>query len=635
MPAKPTYRADVDGLRALAIVPVVLFHAFPGKLPGGFAGVDVFFVISGFLISRLLQHALRQGSFSLVDFYGHRARRLLPALLLVLAASLAFGWVELLPDEFAQLRRHAVAGAGFAQNFVLWSEAGYFDQSSDLKPLMHLWSLSIEEQFYLVYPVLLWCLWRWHAATAPVLAALALLSFGVNLYLSSHDPVQDFFGPHARAWELLAGAWFAASGLDTRPRAAHWNQLLSAAGMLLLALAFGWLHGAQPYPGWRALLPVCGALLLLAGGPSAWLNRHLLASRPLVLIGAISYPLYLWHWPLLSFSRIADGLPSVERNGAVVLSFALAWLTWRYVERPLRYSRVRPWQPAALLAGLGVLALVAALGPPQNSAAHEAMARHLAANRNNAPQPQSCASLTGAPHPEDWCNAGNAGAAPPDTVLMGDSFANAYVDLLRASGERGGAPRGFRQIGRGHCPALLDYGPEYCRQIVKAEAAYVAATAPVRTVVLAAHWPIYNAGKYWPRDGHGESGAAFRAAFERTVEHYQRLGKRVVVLLAPPTGANPETCVPRPLHLVSKGICQRSLAQGLASDGDYRRHMLPWLARHQVAVFDPLPLLCTQDGCRLKDGDHMLYADWMHVSRYGARWLAREGAAQLDAALSP
>lgn len=622
-----SYRPDIDGLRACAVLPVVLFHAFPGKVPGGFAGVDVFFVISGFLITHIIHKGLVAGTFSFADFYAHRVRRILPALLLVLAAVLAFGWVELLPDEYRQLARHATAGAGFAENIVLWSEAGYFDTVTELKPLMHLWSLSIEEQFYLLYPLVLWTAWRARIGLALPVAALALASFGACLLLAAHDPVQAFFGPHARVWELLAGALLALAQGERWEAGRVVRNALSVAGLALLLAAYVFLHQGQAYPGWRALLPVTGALLLLHAGPQALANR-LLAWRPLVFVGIISYPLYLWHWPLLAFARIADALPSVERNGAVVLSFVLAWLTWKYVERPIRQGAALPRKTVALCAALLALASLAWLAPAQPEAIVARVDRFMAANSGNAPVAQSCRFLTGGAHPEDWCHAGNAGDRVPDTVLLGDSFSNAYVNMFMRD-----ASTTFVQLGRGQCPALLDYGPDWCRAMVQAQAGYVAAHPQVRTVVLAAHWPAYAAGERWNRFDVEESADAFQLAFRRTVAHYRGLGRRVVVLLSPPTGANPETCVPRPLHLVDKNICRRTRAQAEESDGGYRAALLPWLAQQGVAVFDPFPVLCDARTCELLDGERMLYADWLHLSNAGGAYLARHGSAALRQAL--
>ncbi|HJW02870.1 MAG TPA: acyltransferase, partial [Azospira sp.] len=293
----PVYRPDIDGLRAVAILSVVVFHAFPANLRGGFVGVDIFFVISGFLISNIIFRSLQRGDFSFAEFYAHRIKRIFPALIVVLTASFAFGWFALLPDEFKQLGKHMAAGAGFVQNFVLWNESGYFDTASELKPLMHLWSLAIEEQFYLIYPLLIWAAWRVRLNALALVVALGCLSFGLNVLEIREAPVKTFFVPQTRYWELLAGAVLAylqlfkqgqfAPALSRPPALSAYrqrllNNLLSACGLLLILLAVITIHKGRAFPGWWALAPVMGAFLLILAGPQAWVNRRLLANRLMV-----------------------------------------------------------------------------------------------------------------------------------------------------------------------------------------------------------------------------------------------------------------------------------------------------------------------------------------------------------------
>ena len=372
--AHPVYRPDIDGLRAIAILSVVIFHAFPTKLRGGFVGVDIFFVISGFLISSIIFRSLQRGDFSLGEFYARRVRRIFPALILVLAASYTVGWFVLLPDEFKQLGKHMAAGAGFVQNIVLHQEAGYFDTASELKPLMHLWSLSIEEQFYLIFPVLIWGAWRLGLNALSVVLLLILLSFGLNLGGIEKNATKVFFMPHTRFWELLAGSVLAYVQLFKSASLTYWlqrgvfhplvfrhppaaerrdailNNLLAFGGLLLIVAADFGLHKGKLYPGGWALFPVLGACLLILAGPGAWVNRKILANRWVVFVGLISYPLYLWHWPLLSFARLMEGeTPSRNiRMAVVALSFVLAWLTYRLIERPIRLGG-KTWVKTAVL----------------------------------------------------------------------------------------------------------------------------------------------------------------------------------------------------------------------------------------------------------------------------------------------
>ncbi len=382
--AHPVYRADIDGLRAVAVLSVVIFHALPGVLPGGFVGVDIFFVISGYLISSIIFGTLKHSEFSFIDFYAHRIRRIFPALILVLASVYVLGWFTLLPSEARQLGKHMASGAGFVLNMVLQKEAGYFDTASEFKPLMHLWSLAIEEQFYLIYPLLIWCAWKLRRNILGVVMALAVMSFALNVLWINIDITQTYFSPLTRFWELLAGSVLAyrqtfgrtetADGLmrrisqwfHSKDPFSSWSlqvqaDLLSIFGLVLILVSVTMVHEGLPFPGWWAALPVSGAMLSILAGPHAWVNRKLLAHRFMVFVGLISYPLYLWHWPLLSFTRIINSeISSLEiRASAVAVSFLLAWLTYRLIERPIR-SGSRSWTRIGTLCGM--LAFVGCAG---------------------------------------------------------------------------------------------------------------------------------------------------------------------------------------------------------------------------------------------------------------------------------
>jgi peptidoglycan/LPS O-acetylase OafA/YrhL len=378
----PEYRPDIDGLRALAIVPVVAYHAFPNYAPGGFVGVDIFFVISGYLISLIIFRGLVAGDFSFAGFYAHRIKRIFPALILVAGTCYAAGWFALLPEEFRQLGNHIAAGMGFVQNFVLWKEAGYFDVASELKPLMHLWSLAVEEQFYLVYPVLVWAAWKARLNVLTGVIVLGVVSFLLNQNGIDKDAVKTFFSPQTRFWELMAGAVLAYvigfkawrpsftrrihAGIFNRvifrevpgedERAALLASIVSWLGLALIVSSIALYDHTMPYPGGRAAVPVLGAVLLILAGPQAWVNRLVLSRKPVVWIGLVSYPLYLWHWPLLSFARIvAAGTPPLAtRMAAVALSVLLAALTYYLVEKQVRHGRATYRKVAALC----VLAIV-------------------------------------------------------------------------------------------------------------------------------------------------------------------------------------------------------------------------------------------------------------------------------------
>ncbi len=360
-PYTSSYRSEIDGLRAFAVLSVVAFHAFPSWLKGGFIGVDVFFVISGFLITSHIFEKLDKGQFSFTDFFGRRIRRIFPALILVMASSLAFGWFALLADEFAQLGKHVASGAAFFTNFILVDESGYFDNAAETKPMLHLWSLAVEEQFYIVWPLVLWLAWKRKFNLLTITILVAAVSFYLNLRFVKSHPIETFFWPVGRFWELLSGsvlAWLLLYKSDLLDRFKLWvdkylariihskdveadgtttSNLMSFFGLLLLAYGVIRINESLSFPSKWALIPVLGAVLIIASGSKAWLNRIFLMNPIAVWFGLISYPLYLWHWPILSFLQIIEGeMPHRDaRIIAVTLSIFLAWFTYRFIENQL------------------------------------------------------------------------------------------------------------------------------------------------------------------------------------------------------------------------------------------------------------------------------------------------------------
>lgn len=361
----PKYRADIDGLRAIAVLSVVIFHAFPNMLKGGFIGVDIFFIISGFLISTIIFSNLDSGNFSFVEFYSRRIKRIFPALLLVLIAFFMAGWFVLLADEYKQLGKHIAGGAGFVSNFLFWQESGYFDNAADTKPLLHLWSLGIEEQFYIVWPLLLWFAWKQRLNLLTITLTVLIISFALNISKVHNEAVAAFYSPQTRFWELLTGSVLAYITLYKQNLLPTLRQRLdsglsiiicaeepdikgntlrsvqSLLGMMLIAVGMMVITKEKVFPGWWAVLPTMGAVLIISAGLGAWFNRAILANKVLVWFGLISFPLYLWHWPLLSFARILEGdKPSQGvRIMAIVISVALAWLTYKLIEKPIRFGK--------------------------------------------------------------------------------------------------------------------------------------------------------------------------------------------------------------------------------------------------------------------------------------------------------
>ena len=352
----PAYRPDIDGLRALAVLSVVFFHAFPTVMTGGFIGVDVFFVISGYLITGLMLREYElTGTVRVAGFYVRRTRRIFPALILLLLSTLAVGWITLTSNEFKQFGKYMAGGAVFLDNFLFWRDAGYFDNKPEVKPLLHLWSLGVEEQFYLFWPLILGFALKF--GQRRWVLALAIVFCGASFFYAQHkigvDAVGAFYSPVSRMWELLAGGLLVVLQRHrVKAPTTSWTAWLTSGvaregaaviGLALVATGLLLIDRTTAFPGLWALLPVAGTVLLIASGPSCTVHRRLLSHPWMVGLGLISYPLYLWHWPLLSFARILHGEtpPATTRMVLVLAGVGLAYATYCYIERPIRHSRAK------------------------------------------------------------------------------------------------------------------------------------------------------------------------------------------------------------------------------------------------------------------------------------------------------
>lgn len=536
--ANSHYRADIDGLRAVAVSAVLIFHAFPRRLPGGFTGVDIFFVISGFLISGIILSDLERNRFSFIEFYSRRIRRIFPALLLVCAACLAFGWFCLVPAEFRQLGKHVLAGAAFSANFVLLAESGYFDFDGTLKPLRHLWSLGVEEQYYLVWPVLLFLCHKVKRATGLLLITLGLASFVFSLYMTWTDRALAFYLPFTRFWELMIGSGLAY--LERQRRFGGLANVKANIGAMGIGVGLVLINGRLPFPGWWALLVCAGAALLISAGPQAWINRHILASRLFVWIGLISYPLYLWHWPLLSFANVLSfNPPSVAtRAAALAASIVLAWGTYRLIELPVRHSQDRPqrrratWRLATLMVLLATIGGMVGSRMVQSASAGDLKVSNISEAR------------------ADWEGIDNElvpGSIATTVLFFGDSYMEQYWPRAELISQRDGPRRTVEFRTMGGCAPIpgIDRGNGRCAEFVKQGFAR-ASEANVDTVVLASQWKgleTYNdyhranePGSA-PLDVLAVENAWVFEGFEAALAQLRKQGKRVVILLSSPSGA--------------------------------------------------------------------------------------------------
>jgi peptidoglycan/LPS O-acetylase OafA/YrhL len=601
------YRPDIDGLRAIAVMLVVIFHAFPEAMPGGFIGVDIFFVISGFLITGIIVRELDQKRFSLLAFYNRRIRRIFPALIVVLCVTLVLGWLWMLPTAYAQLSSDVFASAAFFANIALLLQSGYFDIESAKKPLLHLWSLGIEEQFYLVWPLLLMLVARLRLRMLTAVSVVGIASFVLNVALIGSNPVATFYLPFTRAWELLAGAALACG----------WNQISQTGaasnrralfGVLLIATAAAVLDTKSAFPGWWAMLPVAGAALLLSA-PAAWFCQALLASPPMVWVGLISYPLYLWHWPLLVFCGIIKFAPLtlLERGLVVGLSFALAWATYRFIEIPFRFGRPSSLKILSLCSGMVVIAVAGGVVvegrgfdfrlPPEIREL-----AHVPTQSSKWRFHECLLDLSRETSFADSCVDRNR---RPLILVWGDSTAGALLPGLRKAQET--RAFGIAQLTSSSCVPALDTdvaGVPNCRAINDKVLAIARAIRP-DIVLLHSTWDRYLDGV-----------AATVAALKK------QTNARVVVLGSVPwwkRGLPNE--VLRYFMLRHSLIPERSTRAEADRSGETLREKLVPLGAEYISVWDAM---CNADGCLTRIGEaasDITASDQVHLTEKGSVFL--------------
>lgn len=622
------YRSDIDGLRAIAVVSVVIFHAFPTLLPGGFVGVDIFFVISGFLISGIISDRLLAGNFSFLDFYGRRIRRIVPTLLVVLTACYSIGWATLLPGEFKQLGKHIVAGVAFVSNFTLWREAGYFDSSANLKPLLHLWSLGIEEQFYIVWPLALWLCRKRGFRELVLITSIGLGSFAINLATAHSHPTADFYSPLSRFWELQIGALLANLNRTRGPLPAIVVDGASFTGMILLAISIGTFDSKLSFPGCWALLPTSGAFLLIAAGPNAWVNRYLLSRRAMIWVGLISYPLYLWHWPLLSFAFINLSAPSVgTRLLILAASIALSAATYNLIDKPIRFGTGGRSKAIALVA-ICSLAGCVGYGTYEQAGIPSRFPKAIEKIANFKYNPAS-----GARAGECWLSdvqpyngfAPYCSAAPKDgnsVMIWGDSHAGRlYPGLVQVEG----SVAGISQFTRDSCPPILGYGYDVCQNSNTYTLSKIARIKP-HTVILFAVWSHYQSDWATPSD--------VKSAFLSTIQKLKSIGVENVIVLGPAPVW--KEALPKLIYLAWKNgtpfhAVPARLSIGLdPSAATVDAEMRQMLRGQPVKYVSLLDFLCDPDGCLTHVPGHdsrLLTWDYGHLTTDGSALVSRQLAA--------
>ena len=629
------YRPDIDGLRAVSVLAVVAYHLYPQALHGGFVGVDVFFVISGFLIGQILIEEIDQRRFSFLGFGERRIRRIFPALLAMLLISGIAAFLLLAPEPYLSFVNSAAAAALAVSNVFFAQHAGYFDLGADSLPLLHTWSLAVEEQFYAAFPAI-FLLGR-RALKLPwwaILWPLAIASFCLCVAQTGQSPAGAFYATPARAWEFLVGALLAARAVATlRPVLA---EIAALAGLSLIAASCILLEQQSGFPGWRALLPCAGAALVIVG-PRSFVARGL-SAWPMVALGRISYSLYLWHWPVFVFGRLLWGAPTPIMAAALVaVSLALATLSWWLVEEPPRRRRAL-FTRGRLFAGAALIAVVL-LGQRYVANAAHGLPDRFGANALSFLKDDPWTPPPGCEDPmHARCVVGARGVAPTFAVV-GDSIAESALPGLAQAAERQGRSGLF--LARAGCYPLPDVqlGDAGCTAFERAAFASIRSDPDIGAVTLIARWPAAVEGRQFrhpaiataqlsDRLASGTDPVANRAilagGFSRAAGD---VGARSLYVVA----GIPEQGEPVAERAALRARFGFAPIPGLPR-ADYERRaggaasMLAAAASaSQATVLDATGFFCDREWCKATLGDRALYWDDTHLSVFGARQLAASG----------
>ncbi|AWA42102.1 acyltransferase [Pseudomonas fluorescens] len=632
-------RRDIDGLRALAVIPVVLFHFGFSTFSGGFVGVDVFFVISGFLITTILFREISAQRFSFIDFWARRARRIIPALSVVMLVTLALGWLLLTAKDFAELGRTVRYQSLFISNILFMREDGYFQPASDLKPLLHTWSLAVEEQYYIFFPLLMAVLiryfrhWRW------MLFAVLLVSFGLNIANIEHKPEFTFFSLPTRAWELLCGAMLAVIPAPKQAVRPWLYQAVGLAGLAAVLVAVFTFDKSTVFPGWAALLPVLGTTALIwSGAQGASLTGRLLSLRPLVWVGLLSYSLYLWHWPVFVYANAIsiDGIQPVEAIGWIALALGLAWLSLRYIELPFREKRLLASRNAVLAGSLAAIVALVATGSAIRSADGvpqrlTGKALEYAQSREWRAGQMKCMLVTQDKELDKACLVGGNEDVAATQLFWGDSHAAALLPAIENNARREGRPVWLYSMSA--CPPILSDDPrQRCKDFNEQTMERVRSLG-IKDVVLASNWSLYVYGR---EDGDKK---VLLNSQDDTVQAEQRMAAALKARVAALRATGAQVWLFKEVPLQRKGAINRltSLARiGRSAEGLgrpleehlARQHFLSRLfesmsaADPGVHVIDPTPLMCSNGVCSIEVNGHSQYKDEDHLSDAGSSRLS-------------
>jgi peptidoglycan/LPS O-acetylase OafA/YrhL len=634
----PVYRSDIDGLRAIAVLSILFFHLDFEVFQGGFVGVDIFFVISGYLITSIVLRQIQSGEFSLIRFYERRMRRILPALFVVVVCTLAAGLLLFNPDLLIELAESAVATAVFFSNVLFYLEDGYFSRASELKPLLHTWSLGVEEQFYILFPGLMLIVSRYGGKNFNLwITLLFLVSLSLSIYMVGANETGAFYLIFSRAWELLTGSILA---LQIIPliKSAWWRNVLSITGILLMAWGIFIFDEDTDFPGSAALLPVLGAgLVIYSGNSGAHYIRRLLGIRPLAAIGLISYSIYLWHWPLIVFVKYYNIVELTITLKLVLLfvTLSISTISWKFVETPFRtgawFGSARNLYRFSLggslfLVGAGLVIVISTGFPGRYGYDKSPFYVSEDADWEYSGSCERVYQRLG--QGQDLCDIGSRDK-PPEFLLWGDSFARSIYTAVDDSAKRFGISG--RIATERACPPLLGIERRArltCRRFNTSVLDYLANSPTISTVIITAKWNWLLNVKLVDLDTGKRRGPPLEfieTGILRTYNELRKLGMRLVIVNSVPIVGYDVPMVHYIAHITGRNtndIIAPTLEQHVDDNLELASIFSDINSKENVMLIDPALLLCRSKHCKVELENGLLYRDKSHLSTFGSRHIS-------------
>lgn len=636
------YRPDIDGLRAIAVLAVLFFHAGLPFFEGGYVGVDIFFVISGYLITSIILREIDQERFSILQFYERRFRRILPPLIVVVFLTLIAGLYLLPSDGILGLGYSAITTALMSSNMLFYFESGYFGGAAEMKPLLHTWSLAVEEQFYIFFPlVLIFISKRNKAHYLRYFLILGFLSLIACILLTQLKPSAAFYWIPTRTWELLIGSLLALKVFPELSKSSSEAVSLTGAGLVLAAI---FTYDAQtPFPGYTAILPTLGTALIIyaGGGQTPWVNRFL-SVKPVVFIGLISYSLYLWHWPIIVYTKIWN----ISHPDYLTISLMLliimgvSILSWKFIEGPMRQKRFLAQQKPLLTASLIVMSLMVVFGWGLVREGSQSQTKDPLWKKWNSCQKVSQRLR----NQQGLCSIG-ASQGEPEFLLWGDSHAKALASGVNLSAQEAGVQGSIAT--RSACPPLTSIGRPgkgACPQFNQSVLNFLAESPHIHTVILGGRWALSAQGTRYKQEygqpvqlidlkseqavesfNEIQAQTLFEKGFIRTLKKLHELGKKVIIV-----SGIPEVGLDVPHALNSAYLRGLNVDQSIAPSWEEyqlrQKEVSSFLqqvsAQPGVKVIHPASKLCQQNSCQVEAEGQALYRDDDHLSTWGSLWIA-------------